>query len=351
VAADSILYQHWYDTTLRKPTDTIAILDKWKIISNDFSLLQFPDTKNLGQYILAGVRLENINGTFTGSSRSFSNLVLHGEYRNKTKNKKWDILAKGEFYLNGFNSGDYSAFATLARLLGSKLGSVQLLFNNINRSPSFIFNSASSFSFGNNSLSKKENITILKASANNKFFNLSASNYLIANYTFFTNYYKTSQSSTIINLLQISASKMLKLSKRWSWYAEAILQQTDGAAPIKVPLLFTRNRLAFEGLFFKNLGLSAGIELRYYTPYKAYDYSPLMGQFVPQDTVQISNLPDISAFVHFRIKTFTGYLRAENLNAVSFSNGFAFTNNNFAAPHYIYPGFIFRFGIQWNFVN
>ena len=76
-----------------------------------------------------------------------------------------------------------------------------------------------------------------------------------------------------------------------------------------------------------------------------------MGQFVPQDSVVISNLPDISAFVHFRIKSFTGYLRAENLNAVSLSNGFAFTNNNFAAPHYIYPGFIFRFGIQWNFVN
>jgi len=72
---------------------------------------------------------------------------------------------------------------------------------------------------------------------------------------------------------------------------------------------------------------------------------------MPQDTSSISNRPDITAFMHFRIKTFTGYLRAENLNTISFYNGFGFTHNNFAAPHYITPGLIIRLGIQWNFVN
>ena len=155
----------------------------------------------------------------------------------------------------------------------------------------------------------------------------------------------------MINLIQASVSKKIKLSKKWNWYAEITLQQTDGAAPIKVPLIFTRNRFAYEAVFFKNLKLSTGVEFRYYTPYNGYNYSPVMGQFTPQDTVKINNLPDISGFLHFRIKKFTAYLRAENLNAMSFSNGFGFTNNNFAAPHYAYPGFIFRLGIQWNFVN
>jgi hypothetical protein len=76
-----------------------------------------------------------------------------------------------------------------------------------------------------------------------------------------------------------------------------------------------------------------------------------MGKFTVQDTLTIRNRPDISAFLHFRIKSFTAYLRAENLNSVNFSDGFGFTRNNFAAPHYVYPGFVFRFGIQWNFVN
>ena len=130
-----------------------------------------------------------------------------------------------------------------------------------------------------------------------------------------------------------------------------VVQQIDGSAPIKVPLLFTRNRLAFEGLFFKNLNLSTGLEVRYYTPFEAYNYSPVMGQFMPQDTVTLKNLPDIAAFFHFRIKSFTLYIRGENLNTISFSNGFGFTNNNFAAPHYPTQGFMLRFGIQWGFVN
>jgi hypothetical protein len=321
------------------------------VITNDFSLIQFPDTKNAAQFLSAGARLENLKGIFASGSKNFYNIVLHGEYRNKTRNRLWDILAKGEFYLNGVNSGDYSAFATLSRILNKKLGSVRLLFNNVNRSPSFIYTGYSSFNFGNTGDYKKENITVLKASAENPFFNISFTNYLMNNYLYFTDFYHTAQYNQLINLLQLSVSKKIPISKRWNWYTEITLQQTDGAAPIKVPFVFTRNRLAYEGVFFKNLNLSAGIEFRYYTSYTSYNYSPLMGQFVTQDSVATKNRPDLSGFLHFRIKTFTAFLRLENLNAVDFSNGFGFTKNNFAAPHYAYPGLIFRLGILWNFVN
>lgn len=349
--ADSAYYKQWYDTTLNT-VDSLTATDSWKIITNDFSLLQFPDTKNSSQYILAGARLENIKGEFISGSKNYYNIVLRGEYRNKTRNKLWDILASGEFYLAGLNSGDYNAYISLSRFLNSKWGNVSLLFNNVNRSPSFIYNNISSFNFKNNNSYGKENILLLKATADNPLFSLSAANYLITNYLYFKNYYQTEQSSTVINLLQVSAAKKIKVGKHWNWYIEATLQQQANAnSPVKVPLLFTRNRFAYEGLFFKNLNLSTGIEVRYYTPYKMYDYSPVMGQFVPQDTTTISNRPDINLFMHFRIKTFTGYLRAENLNAIDFTNGFGFTHNNFAAPHYVYPGMVIRFGILWNFVN
>ncbi len=351
VAADSLIYQRWYDTTLRKPTDTLIVSDQWKMVTNDFSLLQFPDTKNSGQFLSAGARLENISGTFAKSSNNFYNIVLHGEYRNKTRNKLWDLLAKGDFYLVGINSGDYSAYANLSRFLNKKLGSLRLSFNNVNRSPSFIYTGYSSFNFGNTANYKKENITSIKAAAENPYINLSFANCLMTNYLFFKDYYHSDQYSKVINLLQVTASKKFRLTRRWNLYSELTLQQTDGAAPIKVPFVFTRNRIAYEGIFFKNLNLSTGIEFRYYTPYKQYNYSPLMGQFTPQDSVTVRNRPDISGFMHFRIKSFTAYLRTENLNAVDFSNGFGFTRNNFAAPHYVYNGFIFRFGILWNFVN
>ncbi len=349
--ADSAIYKNWYDTIVKKGKDSFLVQEKWSVMGNDFTLLQFPDTKNSGQFISAGVKFENIKGELKSGTKNFYNFIIHGEYRNKTRNKLWDVLAKGEFYINGLNAGDYSAYATIARHISNKLGDLRLFFKNVNRSPSFIFDNASSFNFKNAGLTKKENTISFGADAKNSFINLGFKNHLITNLSYFSDYYHTAQSSKVINLLQVYASKKIKLTKRWNLYADITFQQTDGGAPVKVPLLFTRNRLAYEGVFYKNLNLSTGIEVRYFTPFEAYNYSPVMGQFTPQDTFKLKNLPDISAFFHFRIKSFTAFIRAENLNTISFSNGFGFTHNNFAAAHYPTQGFILRFGIQWGFVN
>ncbi len=349
--ADTTIYKNWYDTLVKMGKDSFFVKEKWSLMSNDITLLQFPDTKNPGQFIAAGVRFENMKGESVTGTRNLYNFVVHGEYRNKTRNKLWDLIARGEFYVNGFNAGDYSAYATIARHINKKFGDISLFFKNVNRTPSFIFDNASGFNFKNPGLTKKENIISFGADVNNKFINIGFKNHLITNLAYFSDYYRTAQSSKVINLLQVNASKKIKLTKRWNLYADVVFQQTDGSAPVKVPLLFTRSRLAYEGIFFKNLNLSTGLEARYFTPFEANNYSPVMGQFIPQDTFKLKNLPDIAAFFHFRIKSFTGFIRAENVNTVSFANGFGFTNNNFAAPHYPTQGFILRFGIRWAFVN
>jgi hypothetical protein len=348
---DSGYYKNYYDTTLRKKVDSFNVKEKWKVISNDFSLLQFPDTKNPGQFLLLGIRLENIKGELARTNVNFFNAVVHAEYRNKTRNKLWDILASGEFYTAGNNAGDYSAHAMLGRFLNKKWGNVRLFFTNVNRSPSFIFTNQSSFNFKNNNSFKKENILSFGGETNNPLFSGGAKTYLITNLCYFSNYYKTAQYSKAFNLLQVYASKKIRLNKKWNWYTDVTLQQTDGAAPVKVPFFFTRNRIAFEGVYYKNLNLSTGVELRYNTPFKGYNYSPVMGQFIPQDSTTISNRPVVDLYLYFRIKSFNGFLRLENLNTISFKNGFGFTRNNFAALHQPTQGLIFRFGIKWGFVN
>lgn len=349
--ADSAYYQKFYNLTLKDRVDTVKAVESWKIIQNDFSLIQFPDTKNTAQFFLAGITHQQITRHIREGKENYYNIFLHGEYRNRTRNKLWDVLLKGEFYLNGLNSGDYLASGSISRYLNKKLGDVSLFFTNVNRTPSFIFDRRSYFNIENTFDFKKENITSFGATATNPLVTIGVKNHLLTNYAYFIDFHHTAQYSKIINVLQLFASKKIRVSKRWNYYADAMVQQTDAAAPIKVPLLFTRSRLAYEGIFFKNLNLSMGLEVRYYTPYKPYNYSPVMGQFVPQDTVTISNRPDVSAFLHFRIKSFTGYVRTENLNTVSFANGFQFTHNNYAAPHYPTPGMILRIGIQWWFVN
>lgn len=350
-SGDSLLYKNWYGIHFPKLIDTLELFEIWRSVTNDFSLLQFPDTKNSAQFFLAGASLQNLRATLKNIHYNFYNVMLHGEYRNRTRNKLWDVLLKGEYYLNGLNSGDYNVQGNVSRYLNKKLGDVNLYFNNVNRTPSFIFDNRSSFNLGNVNNYKKENITSFGATATNPYLNVGFNNFLLTNYAYFSDYYHTKQYNKPINILQVFASKKIKLRKNINYYGDATLQQTDKAAPIRVPLIFTRSRIAYEGSLYKNLRISTGLEVRYYTPYRANNYSPVLGQFAPQDSVTISNKPDISAFLHFRIKGFTAYLRAENLNTASFKNGFGFVDNNFAAPHYPTPGLMIRLGIRWWFVH
>ena len=348
--ADSALYKNWYGINFSKAIDTIELFEIWRTVTNDFSLIQYPDTKNASQFILAGVSLQNLRASLKNIHYNFYNIKLHGEYRNRTRNKLWDVLLKGEYYLNGLNSGDYNVQANLSRFFNKKFGNVNLHFSNVNRTPSFIFDNRSSFNLGNVNNYRKENITSFGATATNPLFTLGFNNYLLTNYTYFSDYYHSRQYNKPLNVLQVFASKKFRLTKNINYYGDATVQQTDKNAPIRVPFIFTRSRVAYEGSLYKNLRISTGLEMRYYTPYKANNYSPLIGQFSPQDSITISNTPDIAAFLHFRIKGFTAYLRGENLNTASFTNGFGFTDNNFAAPHYPTPGLIIRLGIRWWFV-
>ena len=349
---DSVTFKKWYDTSINISNGfNFQLLESWRIMKNDFVLRQFPQTKNTAQFLEAGLRIENLTHLLGTEKKRYYNLVGHGEYRNKTKNKKWDAIAKGELYLNGFNGGDFNAYASLTRFLNVRLGDIEIMFQNVNRTPSYIFNEGSVFNFKNTFSNKKENTILFSAAAENPRFTLWLRNLSIANYSYFKNYYQTDQYSSLINLSQAQLYKKTKLKKHLSLYSDFIVQQTTGSSPIRVPFFFTRQRMVLEGVYYKNLNLSLGMDIKYNTPYKANNYSPVMGQFVPQDTLTISNRPVVSPFLNFRIKSFTGLLKLENLNTIDFSNGLAFTKNNFAAPHYPTNGLVFRIGVQWNFVN
>jgi len=327
--------------------------DRWKEIYNDFSIYQFPDANNLQQFIKLGLEVQFLKGEVRGS-RSLYNMVGHGEYRNRTKNQKWDILASGRLWLNGYNAGDYHAFISLQRLINPRIGSLQVGFENVNRSAPFIYNTSSNFYLDTVKTFGKENTLHFFGSVVQPRLRirLSADYYLISNYLYLTNYYKLQQEGTLFNVLRISAAKTFNIGRFWRWHAEVYLQQKTGAAQVNMPTLYTRNRLGYEGkLGFRNLNVAFGAEIRAHTPYRADDYSPVLGQFFYQNKVTINNLPQVDGYFHFRIRSFRAFLRFENLNTVTTVNGFGFTNNNFAAPNYPTPGLITRFGIIWSFVN
>jgi hypothetical protein len=352
---DSAYYQDTYDITINPFGDSVNRKDQWREIINDFSIYQFPDAKNLQQFIKIGAALQNLKQIYPAANADY-NVFGHAEYRNRTRNQKWAIEANGKLYFVGLNAGDYSAYGSLQRSTGKRnAGYVLLGFENVNRTPSFIFNQRSDFNLSSRSDFKKENTSHFFASLYQPSLRLRLSGhyYLLTNYTYITDYYVLSQYSPLFNVLRVGVEKTIKLGKNWNWHADVYFQQAIGNAPVNLPLIYTRNRIGYEGnLGFKNLDMAFGLEARYHTPYKADGYSPLLGQFFYQDTATVSNAtPDVTGYVHFRIRPFKLYLRVENLNTARVNDGFGFTNNNQAVPGYPYPGLVIRLGIYWSFVN
>ncbi|MDB5196151.1 MAG: hypothetical protein JWP88_521 [Flaviaesturariibacter sp.] len=350
---DSTIYRNRFGIQLRTGSDSIYQRDTWTELKNDFSIYQFPDAKNLNQYIKVGAEYQHLKGALRDTA-TYNNLSIHGEYRNRTRNGKWNAVAWGKLWLTGYNAGDYHAYISLQRLLSTKIGSLQAGFENKNSEPAFAYQERSNFYRYQPTTLVKENTTHFFATAINPALKLqlAADYYLVANYLYFTGAFKVEQEKDVFNLLRVSALKTFRLGKRWNWFAELYLQQQAGNASVHVPLFLTRNRVQYDGNFgFKNLTVAFGAELRYHTPYKADSYSPFVGQFTYQDSITLKNRPDLNVFFNFRIRSFKAFFRTENLNTLRFTNGAGFKEQNLAAPGYPYPGLVLRFGIYWSFVN
>jgi hypothetical protein len=344
-------YQTYFGKTVAD--DTLLYKDKYRTITNDFSIISFPEKNNLNQFIKAGAGHEFINATFDSARQSYHNIYLAGEYRNRTRNQKWDLEGIGKLYLTGVNNGDYSVQASLKREISKKLGYLELGFQNVNRSPSFLFRNETTFPTKRGTFNK-ENITKLSGAINNDTYNFSLSGeyYLVSNYMYFDSFFALAQTGTLFNILHISGKKQIKLTRVLNLFSEVHFQQAIGNPPLNLPLFYTNNRISFDGVYYKNMNYSIGLELRYHTPYKAPDYSPFIGQFFYQNRVTISNRPQLNAFFNFRIKRFSAFIRVENLNTFGTNTGApGFTKNNYNAPYYPEKGFWFRLGIWWTFIN
>ena len=174
---------------------------------------------------------------------------------------------------------------------------------------------------------------------------------MVQNYQYFTTGFQPAVYGNLMNYLRFQIDHKIKLSKHWSWYDQVTLQALDPNAPVNVPLLLTRQRISFEGNFYKNLNLSTGLEVIYHTNYKADAYMPFTGQFYLQNSYTTQNRPTANAYLNFMIKRFKGYIRLENLNTLLPTSPKYGNAYNFTAQNYPSAGLWFRVGIWWTFIN
>ena len=332
---------------------TMLFQDQWSRFTNEFSLVSFPEKTNPNQFLQVGLGYQQLN--FKDTLLSWSNHDIYGlgVYKNKTKNLRWDIQASGKLFLNGYHAGDYEALFSLTSVFNKKGDQVALWLQNSNRTPSFNRLGITAFPISKLSTIDKENIIELGAMWDQKSRGLTATfQYkLIQNFQYFGTGYQPMVYDKTLSYIKGTVSNQLKLSTYWNWYNELSFQLIDPNAPLHLPVIFTRQRLAFEGNFFKNLFLSTGLELIYHSAFQPDAYMPLTGQFYLQDQFTANNRPIANAFLNFKIKRFKGFIRMEQLNTLLATSNQLGTRYQFTAPNYLGTGTWLRVGIWWNFIN
>lgn len=333
--------------------DGVVFQDNWKRFTNEFSLVSFPEKTNPNQFLQVGIGYHQMN--YNDSAVQWANHDIYGlgVYKNKTKNLRWDLQTSGKLFLNGYHAGDYEAQFSLSSLINKQGDKLELWMQNSNRTPSFNRLGITSFPMEQLNGIQKENVLELGGLwTKNKIGLIASFQYkLIQNFQYNGSGFQPLVYDKTLSYVKGSLSNKFQLSRYWNWYNELTMQVVDPNAPVNLPFLLTRQRLAFEGNFFKNLFLSTGLELIYHSSYQPDAYMPLTGQFYLQEQYTTRNRPMANAFLNFRIKRFKGYVRMEQLNTILASSNQLGTRYNFTAPNYPGTGTWLRVGIWWNFIN
>lgn len=181
----------------------------------------------------------------------------------------------------------------------------------------------------------------------------------LQNYTYFAQRYNITedfgrsgntvsvrQSGKNISLLTLQLAQDFRLGPL-NWQNVITYQKSSDEDVLPVPMLNVYTNLFLHFKIAKVLTVDLGADARFFTKYKALDYSPALGQFTVQDNgaanVETGNYPIVNAYANMHLKHTRFFVMMSHVNASS--------GDSFLVPHYPVNGRIFRFGVSWNFFN
>lgn len=181
----------------------------------------------------------------------------------------------------------------------------------------------------------------------------------LQNYTYFAQKYNItddfSRTGNTVTVKQNSKNMSLitlQLAQDFKWGPlnwENVLtyQKSTDDNVLPVPMLNVYTNLYLHFKIARVLTVDLGGDLRYFTKYKAPDYSPALGQYTVQDNgkfnVEVGNYPIMNVYANMHLKQTRFFIMMSHINSDS--------GDRFLTPHYPINGRIFRFGVSWNFYN
>lgn len=286
------------------------------------------------KYVLDSPQIDLLSNYFVGELK-----------KEALSDGQWSYRANALVYLTGDAAGSSAFDASLGKDI-RKLGTVLIgAKQQVNLAPyayTTYFNQYDTILASFN----KESVTQLYGTIESNRWHLyaGARSYLISNYIYLDSNQAPAQASSTFNLTQVWLRKAFRW-RHWILDNEIAWQQSTAGALVNVPTLMGRHQLSIEKQVFNSaLRIATGIEARYHSTYNTPGYSPFFNRFYYQNSYQVTNAPELSAFFNFRIRKFRAYFMADQLQQL-------FDRNYISAEGYAAQNFMIRFGFIWNLVN
>lgn len=170
--------------------------------------------------------------------------------------------------------------------------------------------------------------------------------HLINNYLYFDQNAVAAQTTAPLQVNQLLLTENL----RWGslrFDNTIAIQQANRSDVFRLPQWFSKNSLYFSGkLFKKRLLLNAGADFRINSDFRPDAYHPLSWQFHLQDSLSQKPYPWIDVFVSFKVQSFRGFVRYENLGTL-WDKQTVF----YQTAYHAQPFGALRIGIAWRFLD
>ncbi len=170
--------------------------------------------------------------------------------------------------------------------------------------------------------------------------------HLLNDYVYYDSLSVPQQSGTPISVFQLFVIKNFRLGA-FHLHNHLLFQASSAEELLRVPQLFGRHSLFYQGYWFGALNVQLGADLRYNTDYFADYYNPLTGQFHLQDEQEVAFYPSIDGYISLRVRQFRAFFRWENMTRLIITDELFYQ-----VPFYPQStGSGLRFGISWKFAN
>lgn len=283
-----------------------------------------------------------------GRKYNTDNLTVRGSIQNNTINPgKLTYNLDGEFVLAGYNNGDYQFKGSVGYFQNQWIG-FRAFASFAKNAPPFIYEQyLSNHFYWENTFGKQKtlqlgaeyNIPRLKMKIAGKYFRMS-------NYLYFESNRMPAQASETIRGFVLDFKQHLQAG---NWHLDNYVAfQSFTGDEINMPAFVTKNSFYWSNQIFKGALLThLGFDVRFNSTFQADSFDPVTGQFLNQDTDNISTYWVIDVFANLQLKRARLFFKLENVN----QSLLWFPDGYYSAPGYPSQPFGFRFGIDWIFFD